>query len=348
MSKLPAIQFYPGDWRKDPGVQALGYFERGVWFEILCILWESEQRGKLLLNGKKMPEEALARLLGLETEKCKQILSKLVDYGVAKIEPETGIIYNARMVRDEEIRSKRKEAGKKGGNPNLLKQKTSKRTAHPDQMDFLNETPSSSVSVSTSASKREEDKTVSMFFEFAKKTHAAIRSSTLLIDREKDTKRVQELMQSVGDPEQLLEAWMLFLQSSDPYLVQGKKPRNIAVFKGQVSNYLEPAANALKAQKRKSTAPPPAPPPRPVIDRVEARRWGRVLKTIETEILPENFHTWIDPLRFGGVHKDIAVIYCPGKSFEKTVEENFSELIEQRLSAAFKKPLKVQFLSDTG
>ncbi len=345
MSKLPAIQFYPGDWRKDPGVQALDYYERGVWFEILCILWESEQRGKLLLNGKKMPIEGLARLLGLETEKCKQILTKLVDYGVAKIEPETGIIYNARMVRDEAIRRKRKEAGKKGGNPNLLKQKSTKTNSEPAQMDLLDPTPTSSLSSSSSTSNEEEDKPFAKFFALAKKSHEAIRSSPLVIDSKKDKQRVQELLESVGDFEQLMQAWLLFLKSNDPYLIRGNKPRNIAVFRGQVSNYLEPAAKSLKAGK-----PPPADPAlvKPDLDNSEARQWGRVLKTIETEILPENFHTWIDPLRFGGVHKDIAVIYCPGKSFEKTVEENFSELIEQRLSAAFEKPLKVQFLTDSG
>ena len=30
--KLPAIQFYPGDWHKDQGVQALDLTQRGAWF----------------------------------------------------------------------------------------------------------------------------------------------------------------------------------------------------------------------------------------------------------------------------------------------------------------------------
>ena len=63
--KLPSWQFYPGDWRKDPGVQALNYEERGIWFEVLLLMYESEERGKLLLNGNPMPMDRLARLLGL-------------------------------------------------------------------------------------------------------------------------------------------------------------------------------------------------------------------------------------------------------------------------------------------
>lgn len=112
--KLPAIQFYPGDWRKDPGVQALDYEHRGVWFEMLLLMHESDQRGKLLLNGKAMPDEALARFLGLDLQKIKKIKSTLVDYGVASIDPESGTLYCRRMVGDEKLRQKRAKGGEKG------------------------------------------------------------------------------------------------------------------------------------------------------------------------------------------------------------------------------------------
>ena len=118
--KLPAMQFYPGDWRKDPGVQSLPYKERGVWFEILLLMHESKERGKLLLNGLPMPEEALARLLGLDNQEVNQILGMLLTYGVASRD-DAGALFSRRMVRDEEVRRMRAEAGKKGGNPALVK-----------------------------------------------------------------------------------------------------------------------------------------------------------------------------------------------------------------------------------
>ena len=124
--KLPAIQFYPGDWRKDPGVQALDFFARGVWFEMICLMHESERRGVLLLNGAPMPVDALANLLGLTVDLLNQNLTKLITYGVASREPETGAIMCRRMVRDEEIRKIRSESGKLGGNPALLNQKSTK------------------------------------------------------------------------------------------------------------------------------------------------------------------------------------------------------------------------------
>lgn len=113
--KLPAIQFYPGDWKRDPAVQALALEERGAWFECLLLMHECEERGKLLLNGEPMPDSAVARNLGIPEASWKQIRSKLLSYGVASEDPDSGALINRRMVRDEQIRRARSEAGRKGG-----------------------------------------------------------------------------------------------------------------------------------------------------------------------------------------------------------------------------------------
>lgn len=139
--KLPAFQFYPADWRKDPGVQALSFHERGVWFEMLCIMHESESRGKLLLNGKAMPIDALARTLGILKQDLEIVLNKLLEYGVASKNTSTGVIFSRRMVKDERIRNIRRKCGEMGGNPNLVKQKPTTRVKQKP-------TPSSSSSSS--------------------------------------------------------------------------------------------------------------------------------------------------------------------------------------------------------
>lgn len=144
-SKLPAIQFYPGDWRKDLGVQSLGYFDRGVWFELLCLMHESEDRGKLLLNGAPMPDDAIGRVLGLDKQILTTTLAKLVTAGVASRDEQTGALMCRRMVRDENLRKVRTDAGKRGGNPALLNQKP---TTGVKQIP----TPSSSTSSSISSS----------------------------------------------------------------------------------------------------------------------------------------------------------------------------------------------------
>ena len=155
--KLPAFQFYPGDWRKDSGVQSLDYEARGVWFEILCLMHESTPRGVLTLNNKAMPESALARLLGLDENLLKQILTKLTEHGVASVEPTTGALMSRRMVRDEKLRQTRAECGKQGGNPRLLKQNPTNEVTTGDKQI---PTPSSSSSSSSSSSISSSDNNV--------------------------------------------------------------------------------------------------------------------------------------------------------------------------------------------
>lgn len=156
MSKLPAIQFYPGDWRKDPGVQALSFHDRGVWFEILLLMHESDERGKLKLNGKPMPTEALGRLLGLDNQNLTTTITKLLEYGVASTCEESGALICRRMVRDEELREVRKKCGKMGGNPNLVNQKPTKQVKQKQTTKVKQSTtPSSSVSTSISSSEEE-------------------------------------------------------------------------------------------------------------------------------------------------------------------------------------------------
>lgn len=111
---LPHIQFYVGDWRKDVGIQTLSYHHRGIWFEMLMLMHCSEQRGRLILAGKPMPNDALARLLGLSPQETHHAVEVILESGVAS-KDEAGVIYCRRMVREEELRQKRKQAGSLGG-----------------------------------------------------------------------------------------------------------------------------------------------------------------------------------------------------------------------------------------
>jgi len=148
--KLPAFQFYPADWRKDTAVQALDYHHRGIWFEMICLMHESSERGVLLLNGHPMPEDVLARLLGLDKQTMSDALTKILCYGVARRREYDGAIYSHRMVKDENLIQIRRESGKKGGNPVLLNQNLT-------TLVNQNPTPSSSSSSSLNNSKKSRE-----------------------------------------------------------------------------------------------------------------------------------------------------------------------------------------------
>lgn len=146
--KLPAIQFYPGDWHRDVGVQSLTLEERGAWFEILLLMHDGERRGFLLLNGRPIADETLANYLRCDLAKLRQIVGKILANGVASRDEKTGALYCRRMVKDEHIRHVRSEAGSIGGY---------QKAARTAGKSVANPTPSSSSSLSTSSSEGKKD-----------------------------------------------------------------------------------------------------------------------------------------------------------------------------------------------
>lgn len=149
--RLPSFQYYPADWRKDPGVQSLDFHTRGIWHEMICLMHETEERGVLLLNGRPMPEDALARMLGLDKQILTTALTTLLTYGVTSQRDSDGAFVCRRMVRDEHLRQVRAESGKMGGNPALVKQKPTTGLTTP-----VNQIPTPSSSSSSSSSITEE------------------------------------------------------------------------------------------------------------------------------------------------------------------------------------------------
>lgn len=140
--KRPAFQFYPADWRKDPALSACSLAARGLWIELMCIAHEGGTYGVLSINGKPMAPAQIARMVGESPAAVVKLLAELEDAGVFSRD-EQGCIYSRRMVKDEHVRNVRADAGRLGGNPNLLKQKVK-------QTGGQNQTPSSSSSSSSS------------------------------------------------------------------------------------------------------------------------------------------------------------------------------------------------------
>jgi biotin operon repressor len=113
--KLPSFQFYPGDWMKDPALRSVSPEARGLWIDMLCLLFESGRRGYLQhMAGKPVSDEQLARMTGSSSGQVSRLLQELEDSGVFS-RTEHGMIYSRRMIRDERKRAACGEAGRKGG-----------------------------------------------------------------------------------------------------------------------------------------------------------------------------------------------------------------------------------------
>lgn len=117
--KLPAFQFYPGDWLKDPNLRRCTHAAKGVWVDILCLMHESQERGYLATSGVAWSDEDIALAVGGDKSIVLACITELTLKGVAKRDAR-GALYSKRMVSDERKRRLCSDAGKKGGNPALL------------------------------------------------------------------------------------------------------------------------------------------------------------------------------------------------------------------------------------
>lgn len=114
MSKRPAFQFYPSDWRNEAGLRLCSIGARGLWVEMMCLMHDGAPYGHLTVVGRPISPEALARLVGEGAVPVKRWLAELRDNEVFS-ETEHGVIYSRRMVRDEGLREARATGGSAGG-----------------------------------------------------------------------------------------------------------------------------------------------------------------------------------------------------------------------------------------
>lgn len=147
MPKQPSFQFYPGDWLKDPGLRACSMAAKGVWMEVLCLMFECKDRGYLVMNHKPWTLQHTAHALGGSFDENMNCLRELVENGVMK-QDKKGRFFNSRMVRDE--RQRERWRGQK------RRQLIENKRSHSTHVSTLPSRPSSSSSSSSSSILREE------------------------------------------------------------------------------------------------------------------------------------------------------------------------------------------------
>lgn len=122
MTKRPAFQWYPGDWQRDTALRACSLEARGLWIEMLNLMHDGIPYGHLTAGGVPIVPLTLAGMVGVKpAKKVTALLADLEAHGVFS-RTEAGVIYSRRMIKDERIRTVRAEAGRLGGNPDLVKQ----------------------------------------------------------------------------------------------------------------------------------------------------------------------------------------------------------------------------------
>lgn len=152
--KRPSFQFYPSDWLRDTALRSCSAGARGLWIDMICFMHEGSPYGYLKVGEKVILADNLHRMVGESLEVVKGWLHELETAGVYDVD--NGVICSRRMIRDEELRIKRAEGGKLGGNPKL-KDGSKVNLKVVDEVK-QNPTPSSSSSSSSSLKNTSQDK----------------------------------------------------------------------------------------------------------------------------------------------------------------------------------------------
>lgn len=150
MAKNPAFQFYVYDWQTDRRLQLCSARARGVWIELMCLMHDGDPYGHLTVNGRKLDLKSVATLTHLSLKSVRSGIQELEKNGVIKVTTD-GVYYCSRMVKDEQLRQVRREAGKLGGNPALLNLSDNQKDK---QASKQKPTPSSPSSLSSSKDKK--------------------------------------------------------------------------------------------------------------------------------------------------------------------------------------------------
>lgn len=107
---LPSMPFYVGDWKKDPGVQALDRYQKSLWFDMICIMWESEDRGYLSFNNEAIPLNLLANMLGENEKQLKKNIAFFEKLNLFSRD-KNGRIYSRKIINILQLSDKRRLAG---------------------------------------------------------------------------------------------------------------------------------------------------------------------------------------------------------------------------------------------
>lgn len=117
-SKKESFSFYPVDWMSDSRLRLCSAGARGLWIDIMCLMFLSSERGYLLIDDTVLDEKMLRKTLGYDAQEFDVFFTELIKYKIIK-KDEKNRYFCKTMVNAQQLSEKRSTSGKLGGNPNL-------------------------------------------------------------------------------------------------------------------------------------------------------------------------------------------------------------------------------------
>lgn len=117
-SKKESFAFCPQDWMSDSRLRLCSAGARGLWIDIMCLMYLSNERGYLLVDDTVLDEEMLQRTLGYDAIEFDKCFTELIKYNIIKKDDKNRYFCKS-IVEAQKLSEKRSVSGKLGGNPNL-------------------------------------------------------------------------------------------------------------------------------------------------------------------------------------------------------------------------------------
>lgn len=114
MAELPYMRFFTSDWLGSTSLRRVSLAAKGVWIEMLCLMWANTPRGELSRRGKPESIEDIASMIHGDRAQVIAAIKELIGAEVADVR-EDGTIFSRRMVADVSLSESRADAGRRGG-----------------------------------------------------------------------------------------------------------------------------------------------------------------------------------------------------------------------------------------
>lgn len=148
-NNIPPMPFNVGEWITLPVARQLPPDVRGLWVDMLCYMWASNERGVMEKpDGTPYTREEIIRLVGVDSSGSDNWLDKLIFCGLCTMRDD-GAFCSRQMIKSEKIRAVRRMVGKKGGETTKAKMLSTPATPappeekppEPEQTELFSEVP---------------------------------------------------------------------------------------------------------------------------------------------------------------------------------------------------------------
>ena len=207
----PAQQWYWDDWFSAFDVRLCSLAARGLWIDMLGIMWKAEIRGTLTVNGKQMDNKTLAKITGSSIAEVKILLKELENSKVfSRLEDGTVIcrrVFNS-SERKNELSRIRSAAGLLGAKKRWQKKMAKDKNSDSKTMAKMATTTSSPSSTASSSLKHINDKTdIDNEFEQFWKGYRMMGNPKDEVGDKQDAKKAYKSLRKKISKEEILKAF---------------------------------------------------------------------------------------------------------------------------------------------